>query len=134
MRIGVTIGDWRWPLTGTHRNCIEVAVELAESADIATAVIDLVRQFSSIKSRVVSGPEADHCHATRSIAADDRQHLRDRSQPVIVRERLERFVRICALRPVRGRAMLESPEVIDPRHRVDAEKAAAAEETLVLAA
>ena len=34
--------------------------ELAESADIATAVIDLVRQFSSIKSRVVSGPEADH--------------------------------------------------------------------------
>lgn len=33
---------------------------LGESADIASAVIDLMRQFSSIKSRVISGPEADH--------------------------------------------------------------------------
>jgi len=34
---------------------------------------------------------------------------------------------------VGGRAMLESSEIADPRHRVDAEKASAAEETFVLA-
>ncbi len=33
---------------------------LEEAADIAAAVIDMVKQFTGIKSRVVSGPEADH--------------------------------------------------------------------------
>jgi DNA-binding MarR family transcriptional regulator len=36
------------------------APSLRESADIAAAVIDMVKQFSGIKSRVNSGPEADH--------------------------------------------------------------------------
>ena len=34
--------------------------ELDESAEIAAAVIDMVRQFTGIKSRVTSGPEGDH--------------------------------------------------------------------------
>lgn len=34
--------------------------DLDESEDIAAAVIDMVRQFSGIKSRVTSGPEGDH--------------------------------------------------------------------------
>jgi len=38
----------------------EAGPTLEESADIAAAVIEMVRQFGSIKSRVVSGPEADH--------------------------------------------------------------------------
>jgi len=33
---------------------------LDESADIAAAVIEMVKQFSGIKSRVTAGPEADH--------------------------------------------------------------------------
>ncbi|MEP6561944.1 MAG: MarR family winged helix-turn-helix transcriptional regulator [Nakamurella sp.] len=33
---------------------------LDESAEIAAAVIDMVKQFSGIKSRVLTGPEADH--------------------------------------------------------------------------
>jgi DNA-binding MarR family transcriptional regulator len=33
---------------------------LDESAEIASAVIDMVKQFSGIKSRVLTGPEADH--------------------------------------------------------------------------
>jgi DNA-binding MarR family transcriptional regulator len=48
------------PTTEQSAESADQPADLAESADIATAVIDLVRQFSSIKSRVVSGPEADH--------------------------------------------------------------------------
>ncbi|MET0865299.1 MAG: MarR family transcriptional regulator [Nakamurella sp.] len=33
---------------------------LDESAEIAAAVIDMVKQFGGIKSRVFAGPEADH--------------------------------------------------------------------------
>ncbi len=48
------------PATQVGAEVADPPADLAESADIAAAVIDLVRQFSSIKSRVVSGPEADH--------------------------------------------------------------------------
>ena len=48
------------PATPVGAQVADPSADLAESADIAAAVIDLVRQFSSIKSRVVSGPEADH--------------------------------------------------------------------------
>lgn len=48
------------PTTEVGAEVADPPADLAESADIAAAVIDLVRQFSSIKSRVVSGPEADH--------------------------------------------------------------------------
>jgi DNA-binding MarR family transcriptional regulator len=34
--------------------------DLDESADIAAAVIDMIRQFSGIKSRVTAGPDGDH--------------------------------------------------------------------------
>jgi len=48
------------PATQVGAEVADPPADLVESADIAAAVIDLVRQFSSIKSRVVSGPEADH--------------------------------------------------------------------------
>ena len=48
------------PATQVGAQVADPPADLVESADIAAAVIDLVRQFSSIKSRVVSGPEADH--------------------------------------------------------------------------
>ena len=48
------------PTTEVGAEVADPPADLAESADIAAAVIDMVRQFSGIKSRVVSGPEADH--------------------------------------------------------------------------
>ena len=38
----------------------DLVPSLDESAEIAAAVIEMVKQFSGIRSRVTSGPEADH--------------------------------------------------------------------------
>jgi len=44
----------------THTDTDADTAELDESAEIAAAVIDMVKQFTGIKSRVLTGPEADH--------------------------------------------------------------------------
>jgi hypothetical protein len=48
------------PTETAEHDAVDAAPSLDESADIAAAVIEMVKQFSGIKSRVTSGPEADH--------------------------------------------------------------------------
>jgi DNA-binding MarR family transcriptional regulator len=48
------------PTEKAEHDAVDAAPSLDESADIAAAVIEMVKQFSGIKSRVTSGPEADH--------------------------------------------------------------------------
>src|SRR6476646_10065066 len=48
------------PTETAEHDAVDAAPSLDESADIAAAVIEMVKQFSGIKSRVTSGPESDH--------------------------------------------------------------------------